>query len=120
MHDANMFLEKRIHPRVAIKIPLRYRVIDDQKLLDTILDRKKKEKMSVTLDVSLGGLYLVADEDIPVSSILRLDFDIPGHTHVITSFTEVVRNTKNGVGLRFLAMSEMDANALKNFITSKT
>jgi c-di-GMP-binding flagellar brake protein YcgR len=119
MPDANMFVEKRIHPRVSVKIPVKYRVIEDQKELETVFERKKKEQTTRTMDVSLGGLYIVADQILSVGSILRLDVSLPGKSALISAFAEVVWSNETGGGLHFLAMKEDDVESLKSYL-SKT
>ena len=118
MPDANMFMEKRVHPRVSIKIPIKYRVIEDQKEIATVFERKKKEQTTRTVDVSLGGLYVVADQILSVGSILRLDIVLPETPGVISAFAEVVWANETGGGLHFLAMKEDDAETMKNYLTS--
>ncbi len=117
MPDANMFLEKRVHPRISVKIPVKYRVIEDQKEIETVFERKKREQTSQTMDVSLGGLYLVADQVLNVGSILRLDISLPGHSVMISAFAEVVWSNETGGGLHFLAMKEEDVDSLKNYLS---
>ncbi len=118
MPDANMFVEKRIHPRVSIKIPVKYRIIEDQKELETVFERKKKEQTTKTMDVSLGGLYIVADQVLNVGSILRLDISLPDKSSLISAFAEVVWANETGGGLHFLAMKEDDVDALKNYLNN--
>ncbi|HTC21310.1 MAG TPA: PilZ domain-containing protein [bacterium] len=117
MPEANMFMEKRIHPRVSIKIPVKFRVIEDQKELETVFERKKKEQTTRTMDVSLGGLYIVADQILNVGSILRLDVSLPEKSSLISAFAEVVWANETGGGLHFLAMKEDDVEFLKNYLT---
>ncbi len=116
MPDANMFVEKRIHPRVSVKIPVKYRVIEDQKELETVFERKKKEQTTRTMDVSLGGLYIVADTVLNIGSILRLDISLPAKASIISAFAEVVWANETGGGLHFLAMKEEDVEYLKNYL----
>ncbi len=116
MPEANMFMEKRIHPRVSVKIPVKYRVIEDQKELETVFERKKKEQTTRTMDVSLGGLYIVADQILNVGSILRLDISLPEKSTLISAFAEVVWANETGGGLHFLAMKEDDVEFLKNYL----
>jgi c-di-GMP-binding flagellar brake protein YcgR len=116
MPDADMFMEKRVHPRVSIKVPIKYRVIEDQREIATVFERKKKEQTTSTLDVSLGGLYVVADQILNVGSILRLDIVLPDHPGIISAFAEVVWANETGGGLHFLAMKEDDAELLKKYL----
>ncbi len=120
MPEANMFMEKRIHPRVSVKIPVKYRVIEDQKELETVFERKKKEQTTRTMDVSLGGLYIVADQILNVGSILRLDVSLPEKSALISAFAEVVWANETGGGLHFLAMKEDDVEFLKNYLTKNS
>ncbi len=116
MPEANMFVEKRIHPRISVKIPVKYRVIEDQKELETVFERKKREQTTRTLDVSLGGLYIVAEQVLNIGSILRLDISIPEKSSLISAFAEVVWSNETGGGLHFLAMKEDDVESLKNYL----
>jgi c-di-GMP-binding flagellar brake protein YcgR len=116
MPEANMFMEKRVHPRVSVKIPVKYRVIEDQKEIETVFERKKREQTSQTMDVSLGGLYLVSEQVMNVGSILRLDIAIPDNSRMVSAFAEVVWSNETGGGLHFLAMKEEDVDALKNYL----
>lgn len=109
-------MEKRVYPRVSVKMPVKYRVIEDQKEIDSVFERKKKEQTSRTMDLSLGGLYLVADQTLAVGSILRLDISIPSQSSLISAFAEVVWSNETGGGLHFLAMKEEDVESLKNYI----
>lgn len=117
MPDANMFVEKRVHPRVSVKIPVKYRIIEDQKELETVFERKKKEQTTRTMDVSLGGLYIVAEQVLNIGSILRLDISLPVKTSIISAFAEVVWANETGGGLHFLAMKEDDVETLKVYLT---
>lgn len=116
MPEANMFVEKRVHPRLSVKIPVKYRVIEDQKELETVFERKKKEQTTRTMDVSLGGLYIVAEQVLNIGSILRLDISIPEKSALISAFAEVVWSNETGGGLHFLAMKEDDVESLKTYL----
>lgn len=116
MPEANMFVEKRVHPRVSVKIPVKYRVIEDQKELETVFERRKKEQTTRTMDMSLGGLYIVADSVLNIGSILRLDISLPEKTSIISAFAEVVWANETGAGLHFLAMKEDDVENLKHYL----
>lgn len=118
MPEANMFVEKRVHPRVSVKIPVKYRVIEDQKEIETVFERKKREQTTRTMDVSLGGLYIVADQLLNIGSILRLDISLPERASLISAFAEVVWANETGGGLHFLAMKEDDAESLKGYLVN--
>ena len=116
MPEANIFIEKRIHPRVSAKIPVKYRIIEDQKEIETVFERRKKEQSTRTMDVSLGGLYIVAEQALNIGSILRLDISIPTHSGLVSAFAEVIWANETGGGLHFLAMKEDDVESLKAYL----
>lgn len=116
MPEANMYMEKRVHPRVPFKIPVKYRVVEDPKEAKAVLNGKKADKSSRTINISLGGLYLVVDQVLGVGSVLRLEMNMPEIARVIPSFAEVAWSNNTEVGLRFLAMKEEDVGALKDYL----
>ena len=117
--DANIFVEKRVHPRISVKIPVKYRIIEDQKELESVFERKKKEMTTRTVDVSLGGLYIVADQTLNIGSILRLDITVPGKNSLVSAFAEVVWSNETGGGLHFLAMKEEDVEFMRTYLSSQ-
>ena len=118
--DANMFIEKRVHPRITLKIPVKYRVIEDRAEIKTVHERKLNEQTSHTFNVSLGGLYLVSDNVIDVGSILRMDITLPEISGVISVYAEVVWSNVTGAGLHFEAIKEEDLEVLKQYLSQKT
>ena len=118
--DANMFIEKRVYPRVTLKIPLKYRVIEDQKEIESVHDHKINDKTSHTFNVSLGGFYLVVDHVLDVGSILRMDINLPEISHEISAYAEVVWSNDTGAGLHFEAVKEEDLDDLKHYLSQKT
>ncbi len=114
MPEGNIFIEKRTHPRVSETIPIKYYIFEDP-----IQDCIKREKDSQTLDLSLGGVYLKADQDLKVGTILRLNITLPNMPETIPTFAEVCWVSSKGAGLHFLVMSEDDEEALKTYISKK-
>jgi len=116
MPEGSMFMERRRYPRVTVEIPVKYRLIDDQKELESVFERKKRDTHSRSLDVSLGGIYITADQNMKIGSILRLEITVPEPQKLISAFAEVVWSNDTGGGLHFLAMKEEDSEALKSYI----
>ncbi len=116
MTDANRFTEKRIHPRVPLNIPVKHRVLDEQREMKTIFDRKSGERVSHTVNVSLGGLCLAGNSGMSVGSIVRLEINLPETSNILSAFGEVVWAMENGEGLHFEAIKEEDADLLKNYL----
>jgi c-di-GMP-binding flagellar brake protein YcgR len=118
MPESNMFIERRAHPRISLGIPVKYMVINDQKKIESVMDRKRNEKVSHTADLSLGGIRLEIDHAVNVGCILRIDMSLPNHSALLSAFAEVMWSDKSSAGLRFLSMKENDAQFLKVFINN--
>jgi c-di-GMP-binding flagellar brake protein YcgR len=116
MPEGSMFMERRRYPRVTVEIPVKYRLIDDQKELATVFDRKKKDTHTRSLDLSLGGIYITADQRLKVGTILRLEITVPEPSTLLSAFAEVIWSNDTGGGLHFLAMKDEDMECLKGYI----
>jgi hypothetical protein len=103
-----------------VEIPVKYRLIDDQKELESVFDRKKKDTHTRSLDLSLGGIYITSDQPLKVGSILRLEISVPEPTTLISAFAEVVWANDTGGGLHFLAMKDEDMQYLKTYLEKLT
>lgn len=111
-----MFSDKRTKPRVPIKIPIKYSLAENEKEFETLDERKNRQKASHSLDLSLGGLYLVAEEVLKVGNILRLKIYLLSESVFISALAQVVWANQKGAGIRFLAMKDADVEALKDYI----
>ena len=118
--DGDMFIEKRVHPRVTLKIPVKYRVIEDQTEIKTVHEHKLNEQTSHTFNMSLGGLYLVSDHILEVGCILRMDITLPEISEMFSVYAEVVWANDTGAGIRFEAIKEEDLDTLRNYLSEKT
>lgn len=117
MPEGTIFVEKRAHRRISIKLPVEYRVIDDPKELDSLGERKKlKEKATYCKDISVGGLFIVADQLFTIGSTLRLDISMREISTCISVFAEIIWANETGGGLKILAIKEDDKKTLKEFI----
>ncbi len=114
MPEASLFVEKRAHPRLSAEIHVRYRLIEDQKEMDSVIELRKREQNTRTSDLSLGGMYIVADRVLSMGTILRLDIFLPGKS--LPAFAEVVWANETGAGLHFLAMKESDREFLQAYL----
>ncbi len=117
MLDPDTLSERRIHPRASVKLPIKYRVFDDEPDLTTVPERQKKTHTSYTQNVSLGGLYLVTDQDLNLETFLRLDISLPDYHQDISAFADVVWSNNKGAGLHFAAIKDEDVETLKNYLS---
>jgi c-di-GMP-binding flagellar brake protein YcgR len=116
MPDAKMFLDRRKYPRVQTSVPVRYRVIDDQKEIATLMERRRKDQQSTSVDLSEGGAYIAVTEPVGAGSLIRLEIRVPGLPESLSAFAEVVWANETGCGLRYLAMKDDDAKHMRDFI----
>ncbi len=116
MPEANLFVEKRAYPRVPVKLPVKYRLVDDMAGIQSILEMRKTETNTNTHDISLGGMYIVSDQKLTVGNILHLDITLPGKAKRLAAFGEVVWSKDSGAGLRFMMIKSEDLEALKSFM----
>ncbi len=112
MPKADMFLDKRAHSRIPTKIPVSYRLMDDQEEIKNIRELGAKTKNAETLDTSLGGMYIVADQALKIGTLLSLKVSIPERMNPISAFAEVAWANETGAGIHFLAMKEEDLELL--------
>ncbi len=117
MTEAYLLKERRVHPRISVKIPLDFRIIDNREEIKSVLELRKKEKNGKTLDASLGGLCVVTDYPLYEGTILSLEISIPEPPQKTRAMAEVVWANDSGGGIRFLAMEEKDRDALKTYLT---
>lgn len=108
--------EKRLHKRFSVEIPVKYRVMNEQKEIESFLERLEKEKSAITKNASLGGMHIVTDHALKKGSILQIDIMIPGQERILKTFAEVVWSGGSGGGIRFLAMKEDELKFLKAYL----
>ena len=113
MEKIKPYKEKRVHPRVLIKIPVKYRLIEDPQGSDSLSEMRKKEIDTLTKDVSLGGMHIVSEQRLNVGSILALHFILPQKPGNLSAFGEVVWAKDNAGGVHFIALKDGDMESLK-------
>jgi Tfp pilus assembly protein PilZ len=116
MPEGHLIHEKRTHPRVPLKIPVTYRVISEDQEYKSVQDRKNYEQAGTTIDVSMGGLYLAANQTFGSGTILRLEVTLPEVPHQFSAYAVVAWSNKTGAGLHFEAIREPDEKILKEYL----
>jgi c-di-GMP-binding flagellar brake protein YcgR len=119
MPEAKLFMEKRMYPRVSVKLPINYRVMEDEAELHNIEEWRKTNKDAQSVDLSLGGMFIAVDRSLPMGTLLRFDVTIPKQADPLAIFAEVVWSNVTGAGLRFLMVKPQDLDALKKFLESE-
>lgn len=44
MPDANIYMERRVAPRIKVNVPVKYRFLEDEKEIKTVLEHREKGK----------------------------------------------------------------------------
>ena len=109
-------LEKRGHHRVAIKIPVKFRLEQNKKVLKKIEDWRLTERNAFTLDVSLGGMQIAVDKPLKVDDVLQFHIYLLDKVTAVNVYAKVVRITTQTAGLQFLMMKDEEKEAIKAFL----
>jgi len=94
---------------------VKYRLIEDKEEIKTVREGPKRGQTSQTMDVSLSGMYLVADQIPGVGSVLWLDITLPKLSRVVSAYAEVIWANGTGGGLHFEVIQEEDFEVLKDY-----
>jgi transcriptional regulator with XRE-family HTH domain len=117
MIQGTMLMEKRAYPRTQVKVPVEYLLVKDDEEFEDGIDWRTKEKRAQTVDMSLGGMYVLADQKLLAGSILRVHFSLPAISKRLNFYAEVVWANELGAGLRFLMLKNEDVKILKEFLS---
>lgn len=76
-------------------------------IIDVYFNGEDLTGVAGTKDISLGGLYMNTQADIPEGSVLMLRLPIAGRD-IVCNAEVIYSNPGRGVGIRFQGMSEDD------------
>ncbi|HEY5038335.1 MAG TPA: PilZ domain-containing protein [bacterium] len=111
MADNKSYLEKRIHSRIPVKIPIQYRLVEDSKELDNL-----RGLTALAKDASLDGMFIKTDQMAKIGDVFRLDISVPEKSNQLFAFAEVVWVNETGAGLRLMLMATEDRDFLKSYL----
>ncbi len=74
-------------------------------IVDVHFDGADSTGIASTTDISLGGLYMSTQTEIPVGAVLALRLPL-GSEHIVVKAEVVYSNPGHGVGVRFNELSE--------------
>ncbi len=120
MPDANIFMERRVDPRIKVNVPVKYRFLEDKKEIKTVLEHRKREKSALAMDISLGGMQITADQAIKEGDIMDFEITLPDLSEPLSAFAEVVWAKENTGGIHFVKLSEEDFLVLKVYVRKAT
>ncbi len=116
MPKTKIVINRRVNPRVLIKVPVKFVPAEDKKVSKKIEDWRESKKCGFTLDLSTGGMQLAADHHLTVGSVLEFNIYILDKVKVVTVYAKVVWTNKNSTGLHFLLIKPAEMDALTSFL----
>jgi Tfp pilus assembly protein PilZ len=121
MENASLSFDKRKHPRIKIQVPVKYKVINQSEEALALLEQKRGPLAGNSMDVSPEGLCLVTDHELAKGDILKIEVSLPGESHVLRAFSEVMWSSQQEpgdftAGIFFMALREEDAEKIKRFV----
>ncbi len=101
---------------MLLKINVGYRLILEQQEIELVLLRRKNDQNARTKDISLGGMYILADHVLKVGYLLRLYISLQEGGKILAPLAEVVWTNGKGSGLRFLSMRHEEKEQLRAYL----
>jgi type II secretory ATPase GspE/PulE/Tfp pilus assembly ATPase PilB-like protein len=115
--------ERRLYSRLDQKVNLRYKIFESK----TDLPKRNlfHEYLSVTKDISAGGLLFFSDEPIAADSLVELKIELPGSMKPVECLAKVIRSSelKDGsfnIAACFLDIAASDKVRLNKYIDSQS
>jgi hypothetical protein len=77
-------------------------------IVDVFFDGQDATGVASTKDISLGGLYMNTQADVPEGALLTLRIPLGAEEQVVVNAEVVYSNPGRGLGVRFHGLSEKD------------
>lgn len=120
----SVFHQTEGEPKVDEEVDLRIREQENRRrhdrsrlIIDVFFDGKEGTGIASTTDISLGGLYMKTQVNLPEGSVLLIRIPLQ-EGQVVTNAEVVYVNEGNGVGLQFQGLSQADRAALERELAS--
>jgi hypothetical protein len=112
--------ERRVYPRLQSYFPFAYRVLDEQKSIESQQERREKAECAMAFDLSPGGMSFVKSGSLKAGKIAQLYFKFPNRHELLKAFTKVAWNDGTFGGLKFILITEEDRNRIKSYLEKIT
>lgn len=119
MQRAQLSIEKRRHPRVTVKVPVKFKLMNGAGEREKILSEAGLD-LGQTSNLSTGGVALLTHTSLKRHDLVKLEMELPSHT-MIRTFAEVlwIKPLEGGeieAGLQFLAVRNQDEDLISVFV----
>jgi Tfp pilus assembly protein PilZ len=123
MDDAQLTLEKRRFPRVAVALHVRFKVINNIKADE--LYKGRESLVCRSSNVSRGGIAITTDQKLSKGDLIKVELVLPDSSRPIKAFAEVKwcapakEASKEGAfhgGIVFMALGREDEERLDQFL----
>lgn len=115
--------ERRLYQRLKSKINLGYKVYE---LNDDVLNKESRpEQLSVTKNISAGGMLFYANEPLPISSILELKIELPDGKPIIeclarlVTIDEIEEEKNYNMAVCFLDITSAERSRLDKYVETR-
>ncbi|MCM8800531.1 MAG: Flp pilus assembly complex ATPase component TadA [Candidatus Omnitrophica bacterium] len=120
--SAGRELEKRIYKRLDSRILISYRIFKAQEEL--IKRGVSSEQISITKNISAGGLLFISPEALPVGEVLELKIELPDGESPVDCLarvvrTEMTRDDKYEIGVCFLDITGAQRSRLDRYVEAE-
>ena len=115
--------ERRLYQRLKSKINLGYKVYE---LNDDVVNKESRpEQLSVTKNISAGGMLFYANEPLPISSILELKIELPDGKPTIeclarlVTIDEIEEEKNYNMAVCFLDITSAERSRLDKYVETR-
>ena len=121
MPEGEIYVERRQFKRIDRTIEVTYKVVSLPSEIEEI--KKKTEKNTTeSINISLGGIQLLDDDELIAEQILRIELKISGREEPVVTFAEVrwcAKDSKLGryrTGIEFLVLKDEDKDLIQEIL----
>ena len=82
-------------------------------IVDVFFDGKDATGVASTQDISIGGLYMNTQTNLPEGAVLLMRIPLGENQQVVVNGEVVYSNPGHGVGVRFQGLSDNDRSLLE-------
>ncbi len=120
-HEGTIVFDRRTYRRLITKVNIRYRTVSTAEATGRHFS---PELLSVTHDISAGGLVFISDEPPALGNIIELKIELPNGDPAIECLARVVRaallgSLKYDVAICFLDITGSDRARLDKFVDTE-